>query len=809
MKPNPFNILIPILLVLLIVIAVFFLEESVYLYVGVGLLILISLNVYFQVIFYDKKKRRISWLSTKLKETQDIVKRKEAVQEKVITDLPIGIILYDDNYMIQWANEYAKKMFENVLINRSIETIANDVFSNLTSTKPKQNLIVKVYTQEYEVVHDFKHKFIYFLQVTEREVIKRKYESEKDVVLMLNLDNLEDAISVLDVSERSYIQGKYLAALEEWADEFDFYIAPLSSSKLVAFMKKKNLNILIDNEFKILEKLGVISKENDLLVTLSGGIACANIKLNKLGDIAQDALELALSRGGDQIVVNVEGNDLMYFGGNTNTAEKRTRITTRINTQKLERFLGEHEQVFIVPHKHPDTDAFGAAMGMLKLASAYNEHTKIILDSNNLDKTVTKILKMIQYEYVTLLDQIVSPEEALDMVNRDDLMILVDHHSYGQTVDERLITRTKNLVIVDHHRKLTDAVQGAQISHIEPYASSSVELITEMIDLSSKDIELNQFEATVMLSGIMVDTNNFMYRTGSRTFEAAAILRKFGADTFKVKTILRESLNEIKQKSQLLSLVEVVDERFSVVIVPKEMKCNRVLLAQVADILLDIEDTVAAFAIGLVDDNVVGISARSLEGFNVQTIMEKFGGGGHLNNAGAQIEDKTPQDVQKELVELLNEAVMEEKPMKVILIKDLKGKGKKGEVIDVASGYGNYLLSNNIAIEATQENLQSLEDEKLRKEKAERKHYEEMKELKEKIEQLPVKVYVKIDENGKPYGKINSKQIAEAFKKQNGYEIDKRKIQLKGHISSLGNHPVEVKLHKDVTANIQVLVVEE
>ena len=238
MKPNPFNILIPILLVLLIVIAVFFLEESVYLYIGVGLLILISLNVYFQVIFYDKKKRRISWLSTKLKETQDIVKRKEAVQEKVITDLPIGIILYDDNYMIQWANEYAKKMFENVLINRSIETIANDVFSNLTSTKPKQNLIVKVYTQEYEVVHDFKHKFIYFLQVTEREVIKRRYESEKDVVLMLNLDNLEDAISVLDVSERSYIQGKYLAALEEWADEFDFYIAPLSSSKLVAFMKK-------------------------------------------------------------------------------------------------------------------------------------------------------------------------------------------------------------------------------------------------------------------------------------------------------------------------------------------------------------------------------------------------------------------------------------------------------------------------------------------------------------------------------------------------------------------------------------------
>jgi ribosomal protein L9 len=189
--------------------------------------------------------------------------------------------------------------------------------------------------------------------------------------------------------------------------------------------------------------------------------------------------------------------------------------------------------------------------------------------------------------------------------------------------------------------------------------------------------------------------------------------------------------------------------------------------------------------------------------------MEKFGGGGHLNNAGAQMEDKTAKEVKIKLEELLNEAVMEEKPMKVILLKDLKGKGKKNEVIDVAAGYGNYLLTNNIAIEATQENLQSLEDEKARKEKAQKKQLEEMKALKEKIEQLPVKVYVKIGENGKPYGKINSKQIAEAFKKQNGYEIDKRKIQLDGHISSLGNHPVEVKLHKEVTANIQVLVVEE
>ena len=295
------------------------------------------------------------------------------------------------------------------------------------------------------------------------------------------------------------------------------------------------------------------------------------------------------------------------------------------------------------------------------------------------------------------MDYIVSPQVALDQMNREDLLILVDHHSFGQTMDDRLPLRTKNVVIIDHHRKLTDSVEFAVMSHIEPYASSSVELVTEMIDLTTNDVEINSFEATVMLSGIIVDTNNFMYRTGSRTFEASAILRKYGADTFKVKTILREGLEEIKLKSQLLSLAEVIHKRFSVVIIPRDLDVSRTLLAKVADDLLDIEDTVGSFAIGYLGEEKVGISARSLEGFNVQIIMEKFNGGGHLNNAGAQVETNDIKQVRLDLISFLNESVQEEKLMKLILIKDVKGKGKKGEVIDVATGYGNYLLTSKNA----------------------------------------------------------------------------------------------------------------
>jgi len=808
MKKFLIRIIVPLVIAAIAAVYFFIKDNDTLVLIYFGIIILILLNTIIQVYVYRGKNQRYKWLSGKLKETQETVKQKNQAEKLVVDEMLVGIVLYDDNHMIKWANKYAKGfIFQNILEGRHIETISPKILSNLQWKNEK--FLIKIYSYLYEVDVDYLHKIIFLSEVTEREETKHKYDSSIDVVAMLNLDNLGDSVSALDVSERSYIQGKFLEALEEWADEFNFYLVPVSTSKLVAFMNKENLQKLVANEFKILDSIAAISKENDILVTLSSGIACASIDLNKLGDIAEDALNLALSRGGDQIVVNIEGNDMMYFGANTNTAEKRTRITTRTNMNRLEKLFTETNRIFISPHKHPDTDAFGAAMGVLKMAHAFNKEAYIIIDMNALDKTVKKIIQLIKYEYVTFLDYFISPGHALDMLDRNDLLVMVDHHSFGQTMDERLPMRTRNVAIIDHHRKLSDSVEFAVMNHIEPYASSSVELVTEMLDLSSKKVLLNAFEATVMLSGIMVDTNNFMYRTGSRTFEACAILRNYGADTFKVKNILREGLAEIQQRSHLLSLAELVYNKFSVVEIPDTIKADRILLAKTADMLLDIDDTIAAFAIGALSNGDIGISARSLEGFNVQVVMEKFDGGGHLNNAGAQIAATTNDKVKNQLLEYLGEAVQEEKPMKVILIKDLRGKGKKGEVIDVAAGYGNFLLSNKTAIEATSENLSSIEADRLKKEDEERKTLEEMKILQGMVEKLPVKVFVKIGENGKLFGKINSKQISDQFKKQHNVAIDKRKIQVTNDINSLGSHTVNVKLHKNVVANLEVIVVEE
>lgn len=804
-----FKIIIPITLILVVLMYVVFKDNENFLLIFSGIILISIFNIILQFTINRFKSRRIVELEEKLEVTMDVLNRKDIAEKRVTEDIPLGIILYDAEYEILWSNNYSKIMFENNLKHKKIETINKSIFDKISKAEPAQSFILKIYADIYEVLHDVSKGILYFTPVTERETVKLRYEEGVDVIGVLNLDNLDDAISVLDVSEKSIFQGKYLGMLDDWANNFDIYLAPLTASKLIAFMNRKQLDRLLQDNFNIVNEIANLSKENDLHITLSAGIASSDIKLNKLGDIAQESLNQALSRGGDQVVVNIANSDLKYFGGNSNTAEKRTRITTRINTQKLEKLFEENNKVYIMPHKFPDTDALGAAMGILKLAMASKKETYVILNFNELDKTVKKIIQLLEYEYVTLLDHFITVEDALDDVKKDDLLILVDHHSYGQTVDKRILTKTKNLVIIDHHRKLSDAIPNALISYIEPYASSSVELIVEMISVSSHDVDLNQFEATVMLSGIMVDTNNFMYRTGSRTFEASAILRRYGADTFKVKTILREGIKEIQLKSKLLSLAELFNDQFSIVEVPENIPAERNLLAKIADDLLEIDNTIAAFSLAKIDDDSIGISARSLDKFNVQVIMEQFGGGGHLNNAGAQVQNKTISDVKTELIEILATLSQEEKIMKVILIKDIKNRGKKGDIIEVATGFANFLLTSKSAIEATSENMQTLEDEKQKLLDQEKKELDEMRELKDQIDGKPVKVFVKIGENGKLFGKINSKQIADEFLKQHNIKLDKRKIQLTDDISSLGNHEIDIKLHRKVTAKIDVLVVEE
>jgi ribosomal protein L9 len=753
------------------------------------------------------RKLRISELENKIRELTSIQKRKLNSEDIALTYLPVGIILYDEEFNIVFANPEAKEIFSNALVDRNLKVINRDIFDNVQKRIGK--FTSPVYDRIFDIIHYPKNSTVYLFEVTDRETIKQKYYDYSDVIGVMSLDNFSEATSNLDFQIKANIQGVLLSALNTWCSVNNIYFINLRPEKSVIMMDRKRLDHLMKEQFTILNKIAQIAKENDVRVTLSIGIAAFEASPAELGDAAEEALKLAVARGGDQAVINLKNQPLKFFGGKTNTVEKRSKITAKVNSRALEDFFTERNSVYIMPHKGTDLDALGGAIGLLAMALKKNKASRIVLDFDNVDQTTSKLINMLNREYVKLLDYVIDPEDALDQINHDSLLILIDHHSPAQSNVPGLTEKTKHIVVIDHHRRLDNSIADFLMNYVEPYASSSVELVTELIDFYRDEVELDPFEATVMLAGMMIDTNNFSTHTGTRTFEAAAKLRMYGADPAKAKLILRESLDDIKTKSNLVNQAQIINNHFALTVLEDNNITDRVQLAKTANELLEIDNIIASFAIGFIAKDTVAISARSINDFNVQIIMEQFGGGGHMNNAAAQIKGGSPNEIEEKLKAIVKDSYKEDASMKLILIKDVKGKGKKGDVVEVATGYGNYLLTSKHAIAATQANIKSL-NEDLEKQKQEaNKEYQNALDLKKKIEESPIKLYVKIGESGKLFGSINSKQIADELKKSYDISVDKRKIDLTDNINSLGNYDVSIKLHKDVLATISIQVLEQ
>lgn len=773
----------------------------------VVLITAIFLSVLISLLFNHRRSGKIKVLENKIKEATMTQKRLKNSEDIALNYLPVGMILYDDTYTIKWSNSAAKDYFSNILVERKISFIHEEL-SNMIS-KREGKFIINVYGKEFEVVHYPKNKCIYLFEVSDREAMKRRLNENTNVIGILNLDNLDEATANLDFQVKTALHGKYLAALDNWCKKYDIYFMNLRSEKSSLIMTKKQLELAIKDEFSILDQINEISSQNEVRVTLSMGIACAEMMSDELGQLAEDALKLAHGRGGDQVVVNMQNQPLKFYGGKSNTVEKRTKITARINSKAISDLISKHEMTMIMPHESTDLDAFGASIGLLHMALVQNKNAYIVLDFNRVDQTTDKVIDMLNREYIKLIEYIIDPDDALNMINQNTLLIIVDHHSPTQTIEPKLLEKTKSIAIIDHHRRIDSLLSEVNLSYVEPYASSSVELVVELMELYNYELEIDSFEATVMLAGMMIDTNNFTYRTGVRTFEAAAMLKMYGADPFKAKLILRESLDDIKTKSNLVNSAQIILSHFAIAALPQESKSDRVQLAKTADELLEIDGIIAAFAIGSLGNDTVAISARSVDRFNVSVMMEQFGGGGHLNNAAAQIQNANISQIVAKIEDILNTTYKEEQNMKVILTKDVKGRGKKGEIIEVANGYGNFLLTSKQAIEASQSNLKTMENEKEKLEKDAEIELELMKRLKADIEMSPLKLYVNVGENGKLFGAVSSKQIADEYKRVYSLEIDKRKIALDDNIHSLGEYKIPIKLHKDVTAIINLQILEE
>ncbi len=791
----------------------FYLQKEQYiftiLFLCLAIVCLIIAMIFIFLFFNRNNSEKMESLKTRLKLWTNISYHVTQAGDEVFNHLPVGVLIYDDSYEIKWANEYAKKIFNHTLVDASLEVISKELVNDVIMNK--ETMILNFNQSSYDVIHNVQNDILYFFDVTKREETYRRYNARITAIGIIGVDNLEESLKRFDMQEKTNLRGQILGEISDWVSSYGCYLQTMSNDRMIIVMDRESLGKMIENKFSVLSKVREISSKNRLKASISMGIACYDVESDELGSLAQNAIELAEKRGGDQVVVNVQGEKIQYFGGNTNTLEKNTLVEARMQTMALKEAIEASSNVLIMCHNLADCDAIGSMLGVLHLVLSSNIDVKMVFEPKYADLTVKKIFEEI-LQTPSLADYFVTLNEGLDLVKPSTLLIITDTQSPKLVMFPALIERVKRLSVIDHHRAGDDGYKEPLSYYVESSASSTVELVSEMFMFYNDNIEVTPLEASIMLAGIIVDTNNFTFRSGTRTFEAASTLKSMGADMVYVRKLLREPMSVEQELAQALMRAEIVGKRFAIVCLEETATvADRTTLAKISDKLLGIDGVDTSFTIGYVSDGVVGVSARSLDSVNVQIIMEELGGGGHFNSAATQIANTTIEAVKQQLLDIIKREYMDDgdEKMKVILLQDVKGKGKKDQIIDVANGYGNYLLTNKLAVLATEDNLQALAKQK-EQERIDAEHRRDLlNKIKSDIQGKFISIYIKVGADGKNFGHITTKLVCDEFEAQTGIHLDKRKVELPTEINSVGIFTASVKLDKDIIATFEINVIEK
>jgi ribosomal protein L9 len=768
--------------------------------------IVASLTYFYMIGKANRNIKRLRWLENRLKLWNLISYRVKKAGEYAFNHLPIGIIIYNEEKVIEWANAYAKEIFMSPLVDRKIEIINPELFDKING---EENFEMTIYGRHYRcnVISD--HNILYFLDQTDLKDLQQKYRRSLLAVGFLNLDNLDTALTALDAQERAMQMSNLIGLLSDWSNKHDIYLCGLSEARYLLFMTFAQLRELMDDKFSVLDDIQNYCQKEDLRITASLGIACKDDGITRLVELAEEQLELALNRGGNQGVVLID-NQIHYFGAKTTSLETRSPIFVRVKAEMLADMIKHSRDVLIMSHKDMDADAFGSCLAIHKIVAALKKESKIVFDESSVDETIRAIHNIIQKEHINILDYFVAPRKAVDNITNDTLLVIVDCQYQTLLTSEKLYKSANKIAIIDHHRRNNNAISNYDYLYSQSSASSTVELVAEMFQYISNEIEISEIEATWMLMGILVDTNNLMYRTSYRTFNVLAVLQKIGAEIPRAQRYLRENFGEYVKRMSILNNLEIVDGKYAIAACSADEIYSRAFLAKIADNIISVHDIKASFCIGRIDENEIGISARSLNEVNVQVIMEQLNGGGHFNNAATQIKDVTVEQAKEMLIDKLSR--LEDggmTTMKIILTKDVKGKGKAGDIIDIPAGHANFLIRTDQAVLATVDNIKQLEKKKREEKEAMEKHLNEMRELKSVIESKPVHIHVRVGKEGKLFGSVSTKQIADEFKAQHDLILDKRKMLPDKIINSLGTYEIPIQLHKEVTALMTIHVVEK
>ncbi len=595
------------------------------------------------------------------------------VQKELLKELAVPYALLDTDGKILWGNNLfieklgdgSKKRIRKNIISffpiMGVEVLNSEEEKTLDVEygDTKYNALIKkikfsnVFEDEDTVVGANGESLIalYLFDVTELKRYIRENEEQKLVAGLLYIDNYDEVMDNTDEVRHSLVEALVDRRINMYLATIDAIGKKMEKDKYFFVFQQKYLPQLKETKFAILDEVKSINVGNEIPVTLSIGVGAEADNFTTAYEFARVAIGLALGRGGDQAVVKY-GEKISYFGGKSAGTEKTTRVKARVKAQAFKELLNNKDTVIIMGHKRPDADAFGAAVGVYRLVKTLGKNAHIVV--NEVTSAIRPIITGFQGNSVYGDDMIITSEQAIGSINDQTLVTVVDVNKPSMTECEELLSLTKSVVVFDHHRETNEKILNATLSYIEPYASSACEMVAEMLQYIDEKVKVRPMEADAMYAGIVIDTDNFVTKTGVRTFEAASYLRRSGADVVRVRKMFRSDMYTYRQLAEGVLNSELYMSSFAISTVqPDESDAPTVVAAKVANDLLNVEGVRASFVL-TEQNHVVYISARSVDDVNVQVIMEKLGGGGHANIAGAQIPDSTCKGVISEIKELLD-----------------------------------------------------------------------------------------------------------------------------------------------------------
>lgn len=593
----------------------------------------------------------------------------DTVTKQVVFGMPFPLVVTNEKGIIIWYNTPFLNLYKDQdIMNFDIKDIVAEIdtkkliesgVSGTISTKvEEQNFTVHPNVIDVSKTSSERNKLMmfYFVDNTPFKKLEQRYVDGNSIVARIEVDNFDEALDSTPTNNRPQLIAEIDSTIRQYFEEFDALVRKYDSDMYLVVMSFKSLKQIKEKRFDILDDLRELDKGNTIPITLSVGVSSFGLSNKEAYAESDTCLDLALGRGGDQAVVKVADN-YEFFGGKSKAVEKRNKVKARVLGIALKQLIDGASDVYIMGHKNADMDAIGSGIGVLRAVLNRGKTGHIVLNKSN--PSIDNLLQRMKEEEPESYDMIITGESAINSITPKSLVILVDNHKPSFTECPELLELTPQVVIIDHHRRGQEIVKNPVLSYIEPYASSTSELVTEMLTYMNDELNLTHFEADALMSGIVVDTKNFSFQTGVRTFEAASILKRAGADMFKVKELFQDDLDTLLNKAEVIHNTKVVFDQIAISKLEREAPNSVLIAAQAADELLDINGINASFVI-TVSDGRIHISGRSRGNISVQLILEKIGGGGHLNMAGAQLESTDVNYAEEILTGAIEEYFKEE-----------------------------------------------------------------------------------------------------------------------------------------------------